>query len=192
VPRHFHPARMDRFSPPGPGSHLLLQVRNNFSVTVHDTVGIVVLQAGTEQAVVFPVCKFVQAIVISGLPTPKDIELLHVLAVRGNLHRELPALDLKDDAHGLDTPFFALGHKFRVVHEAVEACSGVQFSERFIFQIRQGNRAAAHHRPYQNGRLVFFQVLHHLHCAVGKARMITVIVVVPPVEINASFHSVPH
>ena len=179
---------MDGVATPGPGSHLFLQVQDPFPVGIIDAVGVPVLQGLFEEALVFAGGEFVEAVPVGGGIVPDHIELAHMAPVLADHNRELPALDLEDDAHGLDAPLVALGDEFGVVHEAVETEPGVQLAEGFVLQVGQADGAAAQDGPDQEGRLVGFQVFHHPHGAEGEAGVVAMTTRMPSVKIDASFH----
>ncbi|GAA3143595.1 hypothetical protein [Nonomuraea salmonea] len=106
----------------------------------------------------------------------------------GQLDGELPALSLEDDAEHLDAPLVAGGDELAVVDEAVEARAGVDRAERLLFEVGQGQRAAAHGRPHQHGRAVVLKVVDHAQAAGRQARVIAVLAGEPGVEVDTAVH----
>ncbi len=186
---HLHPLGMHRLSPESSGGNLFLQIGHSISVTVEDSLGIIVLQAGSEQSVKFSRGKLVQSIGIRGLPLPDHIKLFHAPSVFRHRNGKFPALDLKNNSHGLDAPLIALCNELRIVHISVKAESGIHLPKGLVFQIGERNGTSPHHGPYQDSAFIFLQILHHTHAAKRQAGMIAVIVTIPSVKINTSFHA---
>ena len=186
-----HPARMHGLSAECARGSLLLQRRDSFAVAVADPVRIVVLQGRAEQSVVFAGGELVEPVSCPGTvgrSFAQDVERLHMPAVLRNLDRKLPALHLEHDAHGANAALAAFGDELGIVHKAVEPQPRIKLAERLVFEIRQGNRAAAQCGPDEDRRAVSFEILDHLHGAIRKTRVVAMIVMIPPVKVDASFH----